>query len=1115
MAMMNSTIPEVPEGLASTTFMSAVGSSLWAFFMATRTELFLFFVAVTAYATLFGNANPRASPKGSKAKKTSKDDFENQKQPQARRPEYQDKDVDNAGLCDLEKMLQVAFAGGDHRFVSRCWTAMKKFEETPTVSLADVAESLQRTKKDSKAVSSELLSFFQKHSNECHISAINDIMDSLSRRLDTAFAQQIMEMLPVLELKPDARTCELLLSMHFTTRNFAEVKRLVEEMKKSNVPLTVRSTVTVIKAALKESNFNDAMVHFKQLRKVWENYGEAKDTPSMAPQHIISQLVDTACKEHMLTDFLPLLSGVPLNNEVVGTMLSECIRQKDARLAGKVEHLAREQSGFKFSENGYSLLIKAAASKLGWVKTIVEEIANSGKELNSEICLAVLGCCAQHKTEGLQLAQQLESLAQPLQVQILSGFIRYYAANGLHEQVCQIYKRYQQDAAAASVSIALDSRAEKALMNSALKCGRHDLAQGFLEAMPSDVAKHVTMIRNCSSDGNLEGAKKVFESLKSSGGECNSVVYNTVLDACVENNALKEAEVWMDQMKKDGLADVVSYNTVIKAHLQVKNFEKARALMDEMKKLGFQPNGVTFNELVNGLVAHGSHSQRAEIWKIIAQMKEAGVAPNQVTCSILLKSLNYRSSDKEVHQTMDLISAMEESMDEVLLSSVVEALVRINRPDLLRSKLKMLQKSNLVKISGSHTFGSLFKAYGFAKDIDGVWRCWKEMRSRYIKPTSITLGCMVEAVVNNGDTEGGYELIHEIQADENCKDMLNSVIYCSVLKGFTREKKLDRAWNVYSEMKKYNVDISIVTYNTLIDACARCGQMQRMPEILNDMATNGAEANLITYSTRIKGHCSVGELEQGFQVLEQMRRETKMKPDEIMYNSLLDGCAQNGLVEEGLKLLETMQDEGVSPSNFTLSLLVKMMSRARKLDNAFQLVDEISAKFHLQPNVHVYTNLIQACIYSRQLPRAMNTMETMLEAHIQPESRTYNILVRACLQQGKLDLALGLLRAALGLQQFEVEFLEKYRSTATCYNLDYSLVSECLMGLLDHGGRELAAQLLTDVKQHKPNLHIDASVHRRLLSDVGDEQMHRSGKGGGKKGSGKGSSSKGYSQNRY
>ena len=49
------------------------------------------------------------------------------------------------------------------------------------------------------------------------------------------------------------------------------------------------------------------------------------------------------------------------------------------------------------------------------------------------------------------------------------------------------------------------------------------------------------------------------------------------------------------------------------------------------------------------------------------------------------------------------------------------------------------------------------------------------MRSRHIKPTSITLGCMVEAIVSTGDTDGAFDLIHQIQDDEQCRSAINSV----------------------------------------------------------------------------------------------------------------------------------------------------------------------------------------------------------------------------------------------------------------------------------------------------------------------------------------------------
>merc|ERR1719390_344051 len=105
----------------------------------------------------------------------------------------------------------------------------------------------------------------------------------------------------------------------------------------------------------------------------------------------------------------------------------------------------------------------------------------------------------------------------------------------------------------------------------------------------------------------------------------------------------------------------------------------------------------------------------------------------------------------------------------------------------------------------------------------------------------------------------------------------------------------------------------------------------------------------------------MGDIQTGLQILAEMKRDACLRPDEIMYNSLLDGCAQNNLVDEGLRLLEEMQTEGVAPSNFTLSILVKLMNRSRRLDWAFALVEEITKKYKFRPNVHVYTNLVQGC----------------------------------------------------------------------------------------------------------------------------------------------------------
>jgi pentatricopeptide repeat protein len=1064
--------------------MPAVGAlaEIWSFLVSARLELMMFFAAMVVYAVLNMHRIPKKGSQKHKSKVKLTCDALQSKSSKPVVP----RDMNLNSYEEIESSMQIAIDDDDHGAVLKCWNAAKRFDNAPIAKLPRVLESMQICKKDHLFIVQELKAVFSKLPNQATISVVNDLLEALGRRLDSQLMEQIVQILPSLGLEKNDKTYEIFLLMQLSSRNFEAVLSSAAEMKETGIPFTTRALVSVIKAALRTSNFAEAVQSFRKLKAEWANH-KCSESPSQAPQHIVSQLVELACKERQLRQFLPELKGAPIAEDAVNSMLTECIRIRDGELVRSVEELARAQDG-DLSDASYSLLLKAIPDDDAHARAIIQEVASrKNKTWSPDLLVSVLAFCS--KTADVSLADQLFEQLKPHPFNVLSSFIRFYLDCGKFSRACDIFEQDMQPLNSGLDNpprgLMVDARMERSLLSAALRCGRTSLATKLLESSPSDVAKHISMIQNCASENNLPGAFEVFESLKRSGVDLNSVVYNTVLEACVQCHNYAKAEMWMEATKAAGMADVVSYNTLIKAHLLDHKPAKARSLMDEMKQLGLQPNRVTYNELINSLICGRTH-QRDEVWDIVREMKAAGIAPNQVTCSILLKTLNARSSAADVTLTMDLMNTMEEQMDEVLLSSVVEACVRIGKPDLLAAKLIELQSGNKIAVNGAHTFGSLIKAYGHARDVNGVWRCWQEMRSRHVKPSSITVGCMVEAVVSNGDTEGAYDLIQQVQDDEECRSVLNSVIYCSVLKGFAREKKLDRVRAVYEEMCKRNIDMSVVMFNTIIDACARVGRMEYVVSLLGDMKGHGVKPNLITYSTMVKGHCQSGDVQSAFTLLEQMKRETNLKPDEIMYNSLLDGCAQQSLVDEGQRLLDEMQAGGVQPSNFTLSVLVKLMNRARRLDKAFSLVQEISQKYNFRPNVHVYTNLIQACISNRQLNRAMETLEVMIKDKAWPESRTYMLLVRAHMSSNQPEQAVALLRGALGLSG-----AHRIATQAACPNLEHGLVNETLSGLADRGlAQQLAVPLLNDIKVGKHRVNVDASVQRRVTcASAGDEKV--------------------------
>merc|ERR1719460_2226122 len=476
--------------------------------------------------------------------------------------------------------------------------------------------------------------------------------------------------------------------------------------------------------------------------------------------------------------------------------------------------------------------------------------------------------------------------------------------------------------------------------------------------------------------------------------------------------------------------------------------------------------------MLNALV---SVKDRKGMWGLVSDMDAQGMRPNSVTCSIILKSLAGHSAPQDIRRAMELIDRMSEDMDEVLFASVIEACVRIGQLDLLSQKLQQYaSKGGLAGLSAP-TYGSMIKAYGRARDIERVRELWGEMRRRCVKPTSITLGCMVDALVCNGLPEEAQLLVREIAEDSSTREILNTVVYSTLLKGFAQARQPERVHAVYEEMLDGGISCNTVSYNTMIDANARTGNMAKAQELFNSMQEHRIAPDVITYSTLVKGYCQAGDIDMGFQVLKDMNQSGRHDPDEILYNSLLDGCAKQHRVDDALNLLEDMHKHNVRPSNFTLSILVKLLGRSRRLNQAFSMVEETCKRFDLQANVHVYTCLIYACFQNRQMGRALELHDSMItEAGVEPDERTYAVLARGCLQAGSIEKAANVVRAAYRLNPQGL--VMPHRAPG----VEVRALEEVMNALsASPNAEKLAVPLLTDLKAI--GVHVEPSVYSRAV----------------------------------
>jgi hypothetical protein len=160
-----------------------------------------------------------------------------------------------------------------------------------------------------------------------------------------------------------------------------------------------------------------------------------------------------------------------------------------------------------------------------------------------------------------------------------------------------------------------------------------------------------------------------------------------------------------------------------------------------------------------------------------------------------------------------------------------------------------------------------------------------------------------------------------------------------------------------------------------------------------------------------------------------------------------------------------MKTKGISPSNFTLSVVIKLCCRCKRLDQAFKFTEQLNKEFRLKPNDHVYANLIQACVYCRAQGRALQVFEEMLQKGIRPLPRVYALLLRSAVSSNQPGLVKGLIELAVGARR-DLPTGHVLESGLAESQIDAQTMSEILSRLTSGGHEDVADQIFCVVRKN-------------------------------------------------
>merc|ERR1719487_2011197 len=601
---------------------------------------------------------------------------------------------------------------------------------------------------------------------------------------------------------------------------------------------------------------------------------------------------------------------------------------------------------------------------------------------------------------------------------VFASAAKVLAAAKHYAQICTIYE------SAANEGLVLDDAAYGQLIKFAVQAGRVGLARTlFQKAKNPDTLNYMSLIRACGQEKNVPQALELLREMREQGA-VDTAAYNCVLDVCVvcdQDDAAKEV---FEEMKHGNHVDVISYNTLLKLYVgEGGSWAKVESLLEEMRLCGIKPNIATYNSLLGTALSAGDLTKA---WQIVDLMESSGLGVDAYTVSILFKGFRAEGQSMDaysVDRSLDLIRKHKVKVDEVLVNATLEACVRLKDLKRLQGALNTFEATGwkLPPQCTMHTYGTMIKAYGQSRQLPMAWKLWRDVTEvKRLTPSDQLYTTMIDVLISNNRIEEGLDLFEEMKARcPGSRGQSFSVAYASVIRGFAQRKECQRALQCYQEMQEHNVKVSLVVYNTIIDACCRVSDMEGAAQIFQDLVAAQATPDLITYSTLIRGYCLCGDMDQGMQLFMLMRKKG-IVPDAVVFNSLLDGCAKRQMRAMCEQVIRDMEEACIKPSNHTVSILVKLYGRCRDLESAFRCFQDMPHQNGFKANAAVFTCLMSTCISNNQLERALELRHQMVKERVMPDQKTYSTLLRGALRVSNVEAAVDLIHAALDQQTRDI-----------------------------------------------------------------------------------------------
>ncbi|KGN55781.1 pentatricopeptide repeat-containing protein At5g46580, chloroplastic [Cucumis sativus] len=287
------------------------------------------------------------------------------------------------------------------------------------------------------------------------------------------------------------------------------------------------------------------------------------------------------------------------------------------------------------------------------------------------------------------------------------------------------------------------------------------------------------------------------------------------------------------------------------------------------------------------------------------------------------------------------------------------------------------------------TYSTIITCAKKCSRFDKAMEWFERMYKTGLMPDEVTYSAILDVYANLGKVEEVLSLYERGRASGWTPDPYTF----SVLgKMFGEAGDYDGIMYVLQEMKSIEMQPNLVVYNTLLDAMGKAGKPGFARSLFDEMVESGITPNEKTLTALVKIYGKARWARDALDLWERMR-SNGWPMDFILYNTLLNMCADLGLEEEAETLFEEMKKSKHSrPDSWSYTAMLNIYGSGGNVKRSMELFEEM-LELGVEINVMCCTCLIQCLGKSGRIDDLVRVFNVSVQKGIKPDDRLCGCLL--------------------------------------------------------------------------------------------------------------------------